>query len=239
MTARRWSDRWRSLAEDADPLRVARARAYERSGRVTDLRTAPGMLSARVQGFRATPYLVEIGMPTLDDRDWDRVVRAVAEQARHAARLLAGQAPVGLETEVALFPHPAEVRTSCACDDPSPVCKHVIAVIEAAGRRLDDDPFLLLHLRGRGRARFLADLAAVRSGTDQTASGLPLEALAGLSWTTARAPVDDEPAVASEDLLRRLGDPPGWSGGVTAADLFRPLAERGASWAARRLETHR
>jgi uncharacterized Zn finger protein len=232
----RWSDRWRSLAEDADPLRAARGRAYERSGRVTDVRTAPGLLSARVQGFRATPYLVEIGMPVLDDRDWDRVLRAVAEQARHAARLLAGQAPVGLESEVALFPHPAELVTSCACDDRSPICKHVVAAIEAVARRLDGDPFLLLHLRGRGRARFLADLSAARSGADRAATGLSLDALAGLDWTTAGADLDAAPPVTAANPLRRLGNPPGWAGGVAAEDLFAPLADRAAAWAANCLE---
>jgi uncharacterized Zn finger protein len=230
----RWSHRWRALVDDVDPLRVARGRGYERSGRVTGLRTAPGLLTAWVQGSRATPHLVEVGLPVLDDRDWDRVVRAVAEQARHAARLLAGQAPVGLEDEgVRLFPHPAEIGSSCGCDDPSLWCKHVVAVIEAAARRLDRDPFLLLHLRGRGRERFLADLAAARGGADRPATGLPLAALQGLSWTSARSPLDDlTPPSSGEDPLARLGDPPGWAGGVTAADLFGPLVERGAAWAA-------
>lgn len=240
MTAR-WSQCWRGLADDADPLRVTRGRAYERSGRVTGLRTGPGLLTGRVQGSHATPYLVDVGMPVLDERDWDRVVTAVAEQARHAARLLAGQAPVGLEDElttagVRLFPHPAELRTNCSCDDPSAVCKHVVALIEAVARRVDGNPFLLLHLRGRGRERFLADLATARSGDrHRLTGGVPLPALAGMSWTEARAPLDEEaPAPPGDDLLARLGNPPGWAGGVTAADLFGPLVERGAAWAAER-----
>lgn len=239
-----WGDRWRALVDDSRPqtaLRASRGRVYERSGRVTDLRTAPGLLTARVQGSRATPYLVEIGLPTLDEQGWDAVVAAVAEQARHAARLLAGQAPEGLEDEleprgIRLFPHPAELRTSCACGDPLPVCKHVAAVIEALARRLDDDPFALLHLRGRGREGFLADLAAVRGG-EQAEGDLALTALAGVDWTAARAPLDGmDDDQDAEDPLTRLGDPPGWAGGVSAADLFRPLVERGAGWAARRLE---
>ena len=190
-----WADRLRALVDErrpADALRAARGRAYERSGRVTDLRTAPGLLSARVQGSRATPYLVEVGMPVLDDRQWAVVVRTVADQARHAARLLACQAPEGLEAElerqgIRLFPHPAELHTSCGCEDPSPTCKHVAAVLEAAARRLDDDPFLLLHLRGRGRERFLADLAAARAERERADAALA-DVLAKLGLTTAPSP---------------------------------------------------
>jgi len=36
--------------------------------------------------------------------------------------------------------------------------------------------------------------------------------------------------------LRLLGDPPGWAGGVSAGDLFAPLVQRGAMWAAALLE---
>jgi hypothetical protein len=36
--------------------------------------------------------------------------------------------------------------------------------------------------------------------------------------------------------LRLLGDPPGWTGGVSAGDLFAPLVIRAAAWA-RRLAT--
>jgi uncharacterized Zn finger protein len=239
-----WGDRWRALVDDTSPqtaLRAGRGRVYERSGRVTDLRPAPGLLTARVQGSRATPYLVEIGLPVLDDSEWEAVLGAVAEQARYAARLLAGQAPEGLSDELAsrglrLFPHPAELSTSCACEDPRPMCKHVVAVIEALARRLDTDPFALLHLRGRGRERFLADLATVRAGGEQAERGLPMSALSGADWTALRAPLDGvEAAPAADDPLTRLGDPPGWTGGVSAADLFRPLVRRGAAWAAERL----
>jgi len=238
----RWSERFRGLVDDASAataLRVSRGRAYARSGRVSDLRARPGSLSARVQGSRATPYLVEVGMPVLDDRDWERVVAAVVEQARHSARLLAAQAPEGLEDELAtrgvrLFPQPAELSTSCACDDPSTTCKHVVATVEAAAERLDDDPFGLFHLRGRGRERFLADLSAARRAAGPQRAGIAVATLPLGRWTTATAPALDAP-IAGDDPLTRRGDPPGWSGGVSAADLFGPLAERGAAWAAARL----
>ncbi len=172
------------------------------------------------------------------------MVAAIAAQVRHGARLLAGQAPEGLEGElegegIQLFPHPAEVVLSCSCDDPAPQCKHVVAATVATAGAIDEDPFVLLRLRGRGREELLAELAeARRRGPDGSAGdvrGMPISALSGTeNWAEARAPLDD---FDLEDLqldppLASLPDPPGWAGGVTAQDLFGPLVERGAAWAA-------
>jgi uncharacterized Zn finger protein len=241
MSEPRWSARWRALLDEDTPrgaLSAGRGRAYARSGRVTELRAPPGRLEARVQGSRATPYLVELGVPVLDDAEWDLVVAAVAGQVRHAARLLANQAPDALVGEleahgVRLFPHPAEIAPSCSCDDPSPWCKHVAAVVEVSADRLDGDPFLLLRLRGRGRERLLADLARARRSHQPDPDSQPLAALgeAG-SWTAAPAPLP--PAAAQADArppIEERGDPPGWAGGVAAADLFGPLLDAGAAWA--------
>ena len=244
----RWSARWMALIDDATPqaaLRVTRGRAYERSGRVTDLRASVGSLVARVQGSRSTPYVVELGVPTLEERVWEQVVAAIAAQVRHGARLLAGQAPEGLEDElegqgIQLFPHPAEVGLSCSCDDPAPQCKHVVAATVATAGAIDQDPFVLLRLRGRGREELLAELAeARRRGPDGSGGddrGMPIAALSGIeNWAEARAPLDDfdlEDLELDQPPLAFLPDPPGWAGGVTAQDLFGPLVERGAAWAA-------
>lgn len=239
-----WSQRLRALLDEESPqlaLRASRGRAYERAGRVTDLRPVAGGLSGRVQGSRATPYAVEIGVPVLDEAEWDTVCSAVVEQVRHGARLLAGQVPVGLVEElqakgVRLFPHPAELEFSCGCDDPVSQCKHVAAVIESFARRLDDDPFLLLRLRGRGRERLLADLAAARRAVRREDEGEPLSELPAEGWATAPVAVEEAPVgiAMARPPLSRLGDPPGWAGGVGAADLFGPLLERGAKWVAAR-----
>jgi len=240
-----WSRRWRALLDEDAPdlaLRVARGRAYARSGRVTELRALAGRLEARVQGGRATPYQVELGLPVLPDDDWATVVAAVAAQVRHAARLLANQVPDGLAGELEerglrLFPHRAEVTTACGCDDPSPWCKHVVAVVEVSGAEMDADPFLLLRLRGRGRERLLTDLGRARRAQAPDSDSQPLAGLpSGDGWATAGAPLPDAQARAGADgatPLAQRGDPPGWAGGVSAADLFAPLVDRGAAWAAR------
>ncbi len=235
----RWDERVRGLLDDSSPqtaLRVSRGRAYARSGRVTHLRALTGVLAARVQGSRATPLGVEVTAPPLSDAEWDRAVAAVAAQVRHSARLLAGQVPDGLEEElaaagIALFPRPSALSGDCGCDDPLRPCAHIAAVVEHTADEVAADPFVLLRWRGRGRERLLAELAVARRGEADDGTQ-PVRALEGRDWT--RSPVaitEDLELAAAEPALERLGDPPGWAGGVSARDLFTPLVEGAAAWA--------
>lgn len=243
-----WSRRWTTALTDA-PGDIARrsrqGQALARSGRVNDVRASAGRLSGSVQGTRATPYVVEIGLPVLDERAWARVAEVIASQVRHSARLLAGQAPDGLAAEleaagVRLFPSLDELDVDCACGQG--LCAHAAAVWHAAGEQLAEDPFLLLVLRGRGRQRVLDDVAGRRgSVATPPGDGLDPATLPVAGWWDARGPLEaggvegSAPPRVPAPALRALGDPAGWAGGVSAYDLFRPLVERGAAWAAARL----
>jgi uncharacterized Zn finger protein len=244
--SRPWSMRWAELADLDDTQvarRVAQGRAWQRSGRVTDLRFATGRASARVQGSRATPYAVELAVPPLAEEAWERVTGAIAGELRHGARLLAGLAPLGLDEELAaggvgLFPVPADVAWRCECDDPVRPCAHAGAVSAAVARALEDDPFLLFRLRGRGRERLLADVAAARRR-----GPAPVQRVHRPTAAEVRAwwqPTGDLEAVSIPEVeaprvpaavLRILGAPPGWEGGVGAWELFRPLVAGAAGWA--------
>lgn len=221
--------------------RVSQGRSYQRSGRVTELRARVGGLSGRVQGSHAKPFVVDIEIRALDDGDWARILDVLARQVRHHARLLAGHAPEGLDDELAalglrLLPTADEVVTACSCADVVWPCEHVAAVWEEVAQRLDDEPFLLLRARGRGRSRLLSELATARrrgAGGGEP-SGLDPEGLDIRGWTTARAALEDvelpasrEPSTAAGPL-RMLGNPPGWEGRMSAWELFGPLVERAA-----------
>lgn len=219
-----------------------------RSGRVTGVQINRGVLSGRVQGFSATPLAVEVTLPVLDDDQWRLVIEALASQVRHRARLLAGQVPDGLDSQlevhgVSLVPSRGELDTTCRCGDPVVPCMHAAGVWFAVGQQIEADPFALLRLRGRGRERLLADVAAVRgAGAAQAPPGQRISDLPTDAWVSALRDVDDlvpappAPPRTSAGPLRLLGDPPGWAGGVSAGDLFAPLVERGAAWAAALLE---
>ncbi|MGH8899686.1 MAG: hypothetical protein ACRDZ4_22315 [Egibacteraceae bacterium] len=240
-----WTEQWRAVVENPQfARRVAHGRQFHRSGRVSGIRATAGLLSGRVQGTRATPYLVEITVSPLDDAQWARVIDLLASQVRHSARLLAGLLPEGLDVEleaagISLFPAIDEFDVTCACGDRAVVCPHAAGVWEAAAELLERDPFLLLRLRGRGRDRLLADLAAARQRAvhPERETGVPIAELQAQGWTRPRAPLEDlhlpvlghPPTPAAP--LKLLGDPPQWAGGVSAWDLFRPLVERAARYA--------
>ena len=231
----RWSQRWReTLATDATAeRRLAQGHAWDRSGRVTQVRLSDGLLQGRVQGSAATPFAVSARVGQFDDSDWARVYDVLKSQVRHHAHLLAGQAPDGLEDQLAdqgldLLPTTAELDTDCPCGDSVWPCVHVAAVWEAAGSRLQSDPFMVFQLRGRGRQQLMADLADQRRGT-QAPSGVALTDLPTSGWAAPRAPIEDValPAVerpaSPHPLLRLLGDPPGWEGRLSAWEMFAPL----------------
>lgn len=249
-----WSAQWRTLlrVDDATARRqVVQGRAYHRSGRVTGVRVATGRLSGRVQGHRATPRAVDITVALLDDGQWGQVVDVLAAQLRHSARLLAGLQPEGLAEEletvgVSLLPAADDVAINCGCGQGQP-CAHAAGVWEASAELIEDDPFALLRLRGRGRERLLAEVAAARGprgqgGQDTPDDVLALDELDAKGWSQARSRLeelhlpDDRHAPGGAVPLQLLGDPPGWPAGPRAEELFGPLVERAARWARQRTD---
>ena len=153
-----WASRWiESLTGLIDSARLGRGRSYARRGQVIEINVAPGQVSARVQGSRRQPYRVSIELRPLSDHQWDEVLDALSEQAIFAAQLLNGEMPPDIEqvfdaVQVPLFPTSRDdLQTDCSCPDWANPCKHIAAVYYLLGERFDEDPFLLLELRGRGK----------------------------------------------------------------------------------------
>jgi uncharacterized Zn finger protein len=113
---------------------------------------------------------VTLKVDPLSDRQWERVVEALADQALFSVQLLAGEMPADIEdlfttAGVSLFPDKkAQLRTYCSCPDSANPCKHVAAVHYILGEQFDEDPFLLFRLRGRSQDQLLAELRARRAG---------------------------------------------------------------------------
>ncbi|WP_433723909.1 SWIM zinc finger family protein [Actinoplanes sp. CA-051413] len=157
-----WSRRFVDILErTCDPGRLARGRAYARKGQVIDFELTPGRVAGRVQGSRPQPYEVTIAIPAYDEAQWTRVLAALGSQALYRAALLAGEIPHELvdlfdELELPLFPSTLEMN--CSCPDWGTPCKHVSAVLYVLAEAFDDDPFLVLAWRGRGRDALLTAL---------------------------------------------------------------------------------
>jgi uncharacterized Zn finger protein len=129
----------------------------------------PGSVTAHVQGSRARPYRVRIGLAAFGKSEWAQAEQALAGNAWYAAMLLSGEMPDDIEDVFAglglsLFPATArELSLDCSCPDSAVPCKHLAATFYLLAESFDDDPFAILAWRGRERDHLLANLQTARS----------------------------------------------------------------------------
>ena len=248
-----WSRRFLEVLESfAMGGRLARGRAYARKGQVLTLDVTPGEVTASVQGSRARPYAVRIGLPVFPELVWAKAEIALSEQALPSAKLLAGEVPPELEELFAaagapLFPTGVtDLDQSCSCPDWGVPCKHLAATFYLLAEAFDTDPFLILRWRGRDREALLARLRELRGdGTaapEHEAERPAATVGAALALGDVAAPtIDPErfwqppvpsghpPAVLSVEpdvLLRQLPDPGAELGGPALVDRLRPAYAR-------------
>jgi uncharacterized Zn finger protein len=191
-----WSRRFIDILEHiCDKGRLTRGRAYARKGQVLTLVITPGVVTAKVQGSRPSPYAVSVRISAYGEREWARLESALAEQAIYRAQLLAGEMPPEIEDVFAgcglpLFPDRAPVPGTrsrsgkdgghgdldmgCSCPDWGFPCKHLSAVLYVLAEAFDDDPFLVLAWRGRDKDSLLASLR-LTGEADQTPDPLAVE----------------------------------------------------------------
>ena len=112
-------------------------------------------------------------MPVLDEQAAEAFLETVAAEAGRVVALLAGDLPHGLvehaeEAGVELLPYGGELGTDCTCAAWVDPCPHALAVLYQLTWLIEDDPFVLLELRGLPRERLLARLhaRADRPGAD-------------------------------------------------------------------------
>lgn len=239
-----WSQRFIELLESFGVgSRLARGRNYARRGQVVELEVEPGVVLAKVQGSRYTPYRVRIRGKALSEQQWRRVEKAMAARALPLAQLLAGEMPHDIEEvfaacKLTLFPRSkAELKASCTCPDWENPCKHVAAAYYILAERFDEDPFLIFAWRGRGQDELLERLRARRGagtprGSAATGSARPEPRPAALAdqlhsfWRTGPAlsdlrvrPLASE---APDALLRQLGPAPVEVAGQNIAEMLAP-----------------
>ncbi len=208
---------------------------YARQGQVRSLEFAPGRVTASVQGRAVRPYRVVLQVRPFDDAQWSAVVEAMADRARHSARLLAGEFDESFEEPFAaiglhLFPS-AEGDLVAACGAPSerPWCKHAACAVLVVAEAIERDPLLLVMLRGLPGEELVERLRDRRSAKGAAASGKgqfavsttgaaepprspPLEQCLEHFWEPGpeleeiQTPL--RPPEVSHALLRRLGPSP-------------------------------
>jgi uncharacterized Zn finger protein len=242
-----WSMRFIELLESFGVgSRLKRGRTYARAGQVVELEVEHGVVLAKVQGSRYSPYRVRIRFKALSESQWRRAEKAMASQALPLAKLLAGEMPHDVEELLAsckltLFPRSArELTATCTCPDGANPCKHIAAVYYILAERFDEDPFLIFAWRGRDQDELLQRLRARRlpAGRGAATSARPARAAqapepgASLStvldsfWQSGPeldalhvSPLAGE---APDALLRQLGPAPVEVGGRNLAELLVP-----------------
>lgn len=169
-----WSTRFIDILESFNMgARLGRGRTYARKGQVMNLKVAPGLVTAKVQGSSARPYAVEIRQDSLDDAEWEKVMSAMSEQALFMAKLLAGEMPHEIEeafatAQTALFPKSEdELETDCSCPDWANPCKHIAAAFYILAEAFDEDPFLIFAFRGRTKEQVIEKLRGMRAAVAQ------------------------------------------------------------------------
>ncbi len=220
-----WSQRFIALLESFGVgSRLQRGRNYARRGQVVELDVEPGIVIAKVQGSRYTPYRVRIRCKALSEQQWRRLERAMASQALPLAKLLAGEMPRDIEDvfapcKLTLFPrsHP-ELKASCTCPDWENPCKHIAAAYYILAERFDRDPFQIFAWRGREKDELLEHLRAVRAGRS-VARAAGAGRRTGGAGTAAATPV--APPVRSESPGPALIDEIDsfWHSGPALCDL--------------------
>lgn len=147
-----WGKAWcRNLEVYGDfSNRLPRGRSYLANGLVLDLKVAPGLVTALVQG--SDLYEIEITVDRLAEAKWRAIRSECAGKVDSLVELLDGrlsQAVMSVVTRpgAGLFPSPAEIRMRCSCPDSARLCKHLAAALYGIGTRLDHRPELLFLLR--------------------------------------------------------------------------------------------
>ncbi|MFJ2240908.1 SWF or SNF family helicase [Streptomyces sp. NPDC087859] len=193
-----WGQAWLKALEDAalDTAQVKTGRRLARAGAVGAVSVRPGRITAVVQDRDRTPHRADVLLEQLSDDQWDSFLDMTVERAGHVAALLDRDMPPHLVEDAAaagveLLPGMGDLEPRCDCGAWDH-CGHTAALCYQVARLLDEDPFVLLLMRGRGERALLEALQ------DRTA--VPDEAPA----LQEQEGVDAAEAYAAGDILPPL-----------------------------------
>ncbi|MFJ8992172.1 SWF or SNF family helicase [Streptomyces sp. NPDC102279] len=206
-----WGRAWLRALEDAalDSEQVRMGRRLARAGAVGAVSVRPGRVTAVVEDNDGTTHRADVLLHELSEEQWDRFLGMAAERSGHVAALLDGDMPPHLVEDAAaagveLLPGLGDLDAECECGAWDH-CGHTAALCYQAALLLDQDPFVLLLMRGRGE-RALLD--ALQRRGEQPADH-PGESGGGVDAVEAYATGDILPPLPTDPALpERPGTPP-------------------------------
>ncbi len=218
-------------------------RTLANKDRMQRLRLRPGLISAEVfssgYAYNHETRAVEVKLPTFSDAAWEQIIAQLAHEHGLVTQLLAGEwsdtlVQLCTAAGVRLMPLGGEFTIDCEFDN-NYFCKHTVAVCYKLGLMIDEDPFVLLTLRGRTREQLLARLGLAE--TQPTATPIPtdLAAFWRLDNPWPQLQTNSIPFVDDELPLADLGNPPDWNRG-DLSDTLLPLYQHISKAALRLLD---
>lgn len=237
---RAWLTALEGTALDNEQLKAGRRLA--RAGAVGAVTVRPGRITAVVQDRDRTAHRADVLLQELSGDQWDRFHAMTVERAGHVAALLDREMPTHLveDAELAgvdLLPGLGDLEPECDCGAWDH-CGHTAALCYQLARLLDQDPFVLLLMRGRSEH---AVLEALQSRGEESAGRPPARGAEGVDAAEAYAAGGILPSLPGAPALpAEPGVPPSLdtetvpAGGVDASAL-EFLASRTAARAHRLL----
>ncbi|MCX4231316.1 SWF or SNF family helicase [Streptomyces sp. NPDC020707] len=204
-----WGQAWLKALEDAtlDLKQLKAGRRLARAGAVGAVSVRPGRVTAVVNDRDHTAHRADVLLPELSEEQWDRFLGMAVERAGHIAALLDREMPPHLVEDAAtagveLLPGLGDLEAECDCDAWDH-CGHTAALCYQVARLLDQDPFVLFLLRGRGERQLLDELQ-LRSVSGSTAAAVRQETVREATY----AGVDAAEAYAAGEILPPLPEAP-------------------------------
>lgn len=171
-----WGRAWLRALEDAamDASQVKTGRRLARAGAVGAVSVRPGRITSVVQDRDGTAHRADVLLERLSDAQWDHFVDMAIERSGHVAALLDRDMPPHLVEDAAtagidLLPGLGDLEPRCECGAWDH-CGHTAALCYQVAGLLDQDPFVLLLMRGRAEDAVLDALQT--RGTAPAADGV-------------------------------------------------------------------
>ena len=194
-----WGLAWLRALEDAalDSGQVKTGRRLARAGAVGVVSVRAGRITAVVLDRDRTPHRADVLLAELSAEQWDRFLDLAVERSGHLAALLDREMPPHLVEDAAsagieLLPGLGDLEPTCDCGAWD-YCGHTAALCYQVARLLDQDPFVLLLMRGRGEQSLL--------------DALQVRTVAPVEEDSGPGGVDAAEAYAAGDILPPLPTP--------------------------------
>ncbi|MFD3664951.1 SWF or SNF family helicase [Streptomyces sp. NPDC058659] len=214
-----WGRAWLKALEDTalDGEQLKAGRRHARAGAVGAVSVRPGRITAIVKDRDGTAHRSDVLVREFSGEEWERLLDLAVDSAGHIAALLDREMPPHLVEDAAvagidLLPGIGDLDPECGCEAWDH-CPHTSALCYQVARLLDEDPFVLLLMRGRGERTLLDQLQArsarratapaERDGQEGSGDGAAVEGAGGMPGVSAAE------VYAARDILPPLPAPPG------------------------------